>query len=73
MLSPLSLAGLGSAISANRRRDEIWADETLERGRVINVGGGLFLDRLKDMAFTASNDGMELLVDFARLRMQTAL
>lgn len=57
-LTPLSLARLGTAIGADRRRDKIGADETLERGRIIDIGGSLLLNRLKDMAFTAGDNGM---------------
>lgn len=73
MLVPLNLASLGTAISADNRRGEIRANEALERRRIVNVGGGLLLDGLKDMAFTASNDGMQLLIDFTSFSVQTTL
>ena len=74
MLTPLSLARRGIAIgNGDRWRDKIGTDETLERGGVIDVGGRLLLDGLKDMAFTTCDDGMQFLVDFARFCVQTAL
>lgn len=73
MLTALSVARWGIAIGDDRRRNKIRTDETLERGRVIDIGGRVLLDGLKDMAFTTGNDGMQLLVNFARFCMQTAL
>lgn len=51
----------------------IWAYEILQRRRVVYVCCGFFLDCLKDIPLATGHDGMELVINLANFRMETAL
>lgn len=58
---------------ARGRLAEITTQDPLQRRRKIDVCRGLLLDRLQHTPLPACDDGMERVLDFARLGMQTAL
>lgn len=44
-----------------------------EWNREVDVGAGLLLYRLKNVAFTPSDDQLEFVIDIANLRVETLL